>query len=148
MLTDTHCHLFYDELENNLSAVLERARDLGVGRFICVATNLKDSRDSLQLSINNKNIFASAGIQPHDAAKAPVNFVEQIHEREFRIILTQGLNRQIRRMCEYLGYEVKKLKRTRIMNMHLDMPEGTWRDFKPEELAEMNRLLESSKTTY
>ncbi|MBM71310.1 MAG: 23S rRNA pseudouridine synthase F [Crocinitomicaceae bacterium] len=74
-------------------------------------------------------------------------FVEQTGDREFRIILTQGLNRQIRRMCEYLGYEVKRLKRIRIMNIHLDMPEGTWRDFKPEELAELNRMLESSTKT-
>ena len=71
-------------------------------------------------------------------------FVEQTGDREFRIILTQGLNRQIRRMCEYLGYEVKRLQRVRIMNMHLDMPEGTWRDFKKEELAELNRLLADS----
>ena len=54
-------------------------------------------------------------------------FVEQTGDREFRIILTQGLNRQIRRMCEYLGYEVRRLQRVRIMNMHLDIPEGTWR---------------------
>ena len=75
-------------------------------------------------------------------------FVEQTGDREFRIILTQGLNRQIRRMCEYLGYEVKKLKRVRIMNMHLDMPEGTWRDFRPEELQEMKRMLEKSTKTF
>ena len=75
-------------------------------------------------------------------------FVEQTGEREFRIILTQGLNRQIRRMCEYLGYEVKKLKRVRIMNMHLDMPEGTWRDFRPEELQEMKRMLDKSTKTF
>lgn len=74
-------------------------------------------------------------------------FVEQTGRRQFRIILTQGLNRQIRRMCEYLGYEVAKLQRVRIMNMHLDMPEGTWRDFKPEELAEMKRMLERSDKT-
>ena len=89
----------------------------------------------------------SKGIPVLDTVTNPC-FVEQTGEREFRIILTQGLNRQIRRMCEYLGYEVKKLKRTRIMNMHLDMPEGTWRDFTSEELAEMNRLLESSTKTY
>jgi len=74
-------------------------------------------------------------------------FVEQTGRRQFRIILTQGLNRQIRRMCEYLGYQVSKLQRVRIMNMHLDMPEGTWRDFKPEELAELNRMLEKSDKT-
>ena len=89
----------------------------------------------------------SKGIPVLDTVTNPC-FVEQTGEREFRIILTQGLNRQIRRMCEYLGYEVKKLKRTRIMNIHLDIPKGTWRDFKPEELAEMNRLLESSTKTY
>ena len=71
-------------------------------------------------------------------------FVEQTGRRQFRIILTQGLNRQIRRMCEYLGYQVSKLQRVRIMNMHLDMPEGTWRDFRPEELSELNRMLEKS----
>ena len=74
-------------------------------------------------------------------------FVEQTGDQEFRIILTQGLNRQIRRMCEYLGYYVRTLKRVRIMNMHLDMPEGTWRDFQPKELAELNRMLESSTKT-
>ena len=74
-------------------------------------------------------------------------FVEQTGRREFRIILTQGLNRQIRRMCEYLGYRVSRLKRVRIMNMHLDMPEGTWRDFKPEELAEINSMLGKSDKT-
>ncbi|MAO45777.1 MAG: 23S rRNA pseudouridine(2604) synthase RluF [Crocinitomicaceae bacterium] len=71
-------------------------------------------------------------------------FVEQTGDREFRIILTQGLNRQIRRMCEYLGYEVRRLQRVRIMNMHLDIPEGTWRDFTKEELAELKRLLADS----
>ena len=71
-------------------------------------------------------------------------FVKQTGDREFRIVLTQGLNRQIRRMCEYLGYDVIRLKRVRIMNMHLDMPEGTWRDFKKSELEELNNLLADS----
>ena len=66
----------------------------------------------------------------------------------FRIILKQGLNRQIRRMCEYLGYEVTKLKRVRIMNITLDkIPVGAWRDLRPEELETISRLIsESSKT--
>jgi len=80
MLTDTHCHLFYDELKNDLSAVLERAREMGVGRFICVATNLTDSRECLKLGKEYDNIFASAGIHPHDAKDAPDGFVDQIHE--------------------------------------------------------------------
>ena len=80
MLTDTHCHLFYDELKNDLSAVLERARELGVGRFICVATNIADSNECLQLSVAHENIYATAGIHPHDAKDAPKDFVDQIHE--------------------------------------------------------------------
>ena len=73
--------------------------------------------------------------------------VEQIDTLSFRIILTQGLNRQIRRMCEYLGYEVKKLKRIRIMNIKLDLPIGKWRDLTAQELAELNALLEDSGKT-
>ncbi|WP_425256170.1 23S rRNA pseudouridine(2604) synthase RluF [Kaistella rhinocerotis] len=73
--------------------------------------------------------------------------VEQIDTLSFRIVLTQGLNRQIRRMCEYLGYEVKKLKRIRIMNIKLDLPIGKWRDLTAQELAELNALLQDSEKT-
>ena len=55
--------------------------------------------------------------------------VKQTGKKEFKIILTQGLNRQIRRMCEYLGYEVKQLKRIRIMNIKLDVKIGEYRPF-------------------
>ena len=74
--------------------------------------------------------------------------VEKIDTMNFRIVLTQGLNRQIRRMCEYLDYEVKKLKRIRIMNIKLDLPVGKWRDLTPEEMAELNGLLEDSTKTF
>lgn len=75
-------------------------------------------------------------------------FVEQTERFEFKIILTQGLNRQIRRMCEYLGYEVVRLKRVRIMNIHLDLAVGKWRNLTEQELAEITRLLaHSSKTS-
>ena len=67
--------------------------------------------------------------------------VEQIDTLSFRIVLTQGLNRQIRRMCEFLGYEVKKLKRIRIMNIKLDLPIGKWRDLTSDEKKELDRLL-------
>lgn len=70
--------------------------------------------------------------------------VTQIGKQEFRIILTQGLNRQIRRMCEYLDYRVKALKRIRIMNIKLDVPVGKWRDLTQAELDEINRLTASS----
>lgn len=73
--------------------------------------------------------------------------VEQIDTLSFRIILTQGLNRQIRRMCEYLGYEVKKLKRIRIMNIKLDLPVGKWRDLTEAEMKELEDLLGDSEKT-
>ncbi len=73
--------------------------------------------------------------------------VEQLSKFKFRIVLTQGLNRQIRRMCEYLDYRVRQLKRIRIMNVVMDMPVGQWRDLTEKELKEINRLVaESTKT--
>lgn len=74
--------------------------------------------------------------------------VERIDDMTFRIVLTQGLNRQIRRMCDFLGYEVKKLKRIRIMNIKLDLPLGKWRDLTEEELAVLNISLDGSSKTY
>ncbi len=75
-------------------------------------------------------------------------FVKQLGPRNFKIILTQGLNRQIRRMCEALGYKVKSLKRVRIINIKLDVPTGKYRELTKEELLELNRLLENSSKTY
>ena len=75
-------------------------------------------------------------------------FVEQLGAKKFRIILTQGLNRQIRRMCETLGYRVISLKRIRIMNIKLDVPTGKYREFTKEELSKLNRLLENSSKTF
>lgn len=66
----------------------------------------------------------------------------------FRIVLTQGMNRQIRRMCEALGYEVKKLNRVRIMNIDLsDLKMGKWRDLTNKELKELNTLISDSGKT-
>ena len=73
--------------------------------------------------------------------------VEQISKYVFRIILTQGLNRQIRRMCEYLDYEVTALKRTRIINISLDVQEGKYRNLSDAEITELNRLIEPSSKT-
>ena len=74
-------------------------------------------------------------------------FVEQTGRFTFRIILTQGLNRQIRRMCEYLGFEVTKLKRIRIMNIKMDMAIGKWRDLSSPELDELLSLVSDSSKT-
>ena len=73
--------------------------------------------------------------------------VEKITSFTFKIILTQGLNRQIRRMCSFLDYEVVELKRTRILNISLDLPLGQYRDLEEDELSELQLLIaDSSKT--
>lgn len=73
--------------------------------------------------------------------------VEQISKYIFKIILTQGLNRQIRRMTEYLGYEVTALKRTRIINISLDVQVGRYRELTDAEIKELNQLIEPSSKT-
>ena len=74
--------------------------------------------------------------------------LKQTGKRTFNIILTQGLNRQIRRMCEYLGHEVKRLKRVRIMNIKLDVKVGAYREFTASELNTLRQLLSSSSKTF
>lgn len=71
--------------------------------------------------------------------------VERTGKRSFRMILTQGMNRQIRRMCEYFDYRVVSLKRVRIMNIHLgDLPVGKYRMVTPQELERLEQMLEGS----
>lgn len=74
--------------------------------------------------------------------------VEQIGRKTFKIVLTQGLNRQIRRMCEFLDYRVTKLKRVRIMNVELDMPVGEYRELTAAEMTEIRRLTADSDKAY
>ncbi|MFT5581027.1 MAG: 23S rRNA pseudouridine2604 synthase [Lentimonas sp.] len=71
--------------------------------------------------------------------------VEKVNNFTFKIVLTQGLNRQIRRMCEYMGYDVRSLRRIRIMNIKLDLPTGEWRYFTEEEVKEMTKMVSESK---
>ena len=70
--------------------------------------------------------------------------VKRLDRFTFKIILTQGLNRQIRRMCEYLDYEVETLKRVRIMNIKLDTPVGAYRELTKTEFDKLNILLSNS----
>ena len=70
--------------------------------------------------------------------------VKQIGSHSFSIILTQGLNRQIRRMCEYLDYRVAKLKRVRIMNIKLDVPVGQWRYLNDDEILVIQSMVANS----
>lgn len=84
----------------------------------------------------------SSGVQILGTTTLPCK-VTRTSERTFTIILTQGLNRQIRRMCEVLGYNVKKLNRVRIMHLRLgNLKVGQWRNLTPTEMAELYRELD------
>ncbi|WP_444997052.1 23S rRNA pseudouridine(2604) synthase RluF [Aliikangiella sp. IMCC44359] len=89
----------------------------------------------------------SNGIPILDTVTKPCK-VDIISRFIFKIVLTQGLNRQIRRMCEYLGYEVVKLKRTRIMSVHLgNLKIGQWRNLTNKEIKQLNSALSHSAKT-
>ena len=80
MIVDTHCHLYFEELDNDLDGVLSRANDLGVNTFICVGTNLSDSYESLVLAQNYKSIYATEGIHPHDSKDAGENYLQELRK--------------------------------------------------------------------
>lgn len=87
----------------------------------------------------------SKGVPILDTVTKPCE-IEAINTHTFRIILKQGLNRQIRRMCEYLGYNVTKLKRIRIMNITLDgIGYGKWRYLTESEMKDIHRLTKNSQ---
>tara|TARA_R110002012_G_scaffold322108_1_gene555948 strand:+ start:66466 stop:67194 length:729 start_codon:yes stop_codon:yes gene_type:complete len=88
----------------------------------------------------------SVGVPILDTVTKPCK-VTKIDKYTFSIILTQGLNRQIRRMCEHLEYRVKRLQRVRIMNIDLDVEVGKWRHLTDAELSEINRLVADSEKT-
>jgi 23S rRNA pseudouridine2604 synthase len=73
--------------------------------------------------------------------------VQRMNDKTFRIVLTEGLNRQIRRMCSHFDYKVERLKRVRVMNIKLDVPKGKWRYLKEDEMKELNALLKDSLKT-
>lgn len=96
--------------------------------------------------INEKFIKnMGSGVQIMDRVTKSCD-VEMITPLSFRIILTQGMNRQIRRMCTHLGYEVIKLKRVRVMHVTLEhIPPGEWREFTEDEVKKMDAILAKSK---
>ncbi|PWI35156.1 23S rRNA pseudouridine(2604) synthase RluF [Vibrio albus] len=89
----------------------------------------------------------ASGVKILDTTTLPCKVTKET-KFSFRIVLTQGLNRQIRRMCEALGYEVFKLRRVRIMNITIDgIPNGKWRYLTDDEVAEILRMSEGSSGT-
>jgi len=115
-----------------------RARNNHEKEYI-VSVNRQISREFIQTMSNGVEILETI---------TKNCFVKQLGPKKFKIILTQGLNRQIRRMCESLGYRVQSLKRVRIMNIRLDVPIGKYREFTKKELIELNKSLENSSKTF
>jgi len=98
--------------------------------------------------INKRFVERMAGGLPILDTVTKKCYVKQTGDNTFTIILTQGLNRQIRRMCEYLGYEVTTLKRVRIMNVNLNgLRPGQWRHLTEQEMSEINKAIEGSAKT-
>ncbi|MBD1574997.1 23S rRNA pseudouridine(2604) synthase RluF [Vibrio sp. S11_S32] len=89
----------------------------------------------------------ASGVEILDTITLPCKVTKET-DFSFRIVLTQGLNRQIRRMCEALGYDVYKLRRVRIMNISIDgLPNGKWRYLTDAEMAEIHAMIEGSVGT-
>ena len=115
-----------------------RARNNHEKEYI-VTVNLPINRDFIKRMSNGVEILDT---------KTRNCFVQKLGLKKFKIVLTQGLNRQIRRMCDSLGFRVLCLKRVRIMNIKLDVPTGQYREFTKEELLKLNWLLEKSSKTF
>ena len=106
----------------------------------------KEYEVTVNKRITNEFIHDMRNPVPLDEINSVTRRCKVIKEgpNEFRIILTQGLNRQIRRMCEHFGYRVTKLKRVRVMNIKLgDLKEGRYRKLTPDELRELKKELKS-----
>ena len=101
------------------------------------------SRDKLVIIVSHDEVLANKyADRIINIVDGKVEYCSQIDDRRFRIILTQGLNRQIRRMCEYLGYKVTRLKRVRIMNINLgNLKVGEYRSLTAEEIRVLKKLL-------
>jgi len=115
-----------------------RARNNHEKEYI-VSVNRPINREFIQAMSNGVEILET---------KTKNCFVKKLGPKKFKIILTQGLNRQIRRMCASLGYKVESLKRIRIMNIKLDLPIGKYRELSKEELSELNKLLKNSSKIF
>ena len=124
--------------DGNIVNKILRSRNNHQKEYI-VVVNRPINKDFIQSMSNGVKILNT---------KTKNCFVKQLGLKKFKIILTQGLNRQIRRMCESLGYRVLSLKRVRIMNIKLDLPKGQYREFTKEEILELNILLENSSKTF
>ena len=80
MLIDSHCHLYMGSWSKNLDVLLSRANENGVGKVICPGIDIESSWRSLSIAQNHKNVYAAAGIHPHDANNAPADYIDQLRD--------------------------------------------------------------------
>jgi len=78
MLIDSHCHLFFNGLKEDIPSVIKRAKAGGVDTIICVGIDLESSRECVHLAEKYPEVFATVGVHPHDAQKAPENYLQQL----------------------------------------------------------------------
>lgn len=154
------------EKKNILAAVNYQTRIFPIGRLdkdsegLILLTNDGDIVNKILRAGNNHekeyNVTVDKPITPNFLRKMKKDVpilgtktkectITQLEDRVFKIILTEGMNRQIRRMCEFFGYNVKKLKRVRIMNINLDIPIGKWRALSADEMNVINKQIQYSK---
>ena len=133
-------------LDKNTEGLILLTNDGDIVNKILRSKNNNEKEYEVSVNKNLTNDFVqkmSSGI-PILGTLTKKCSVKKIKKNKFKIILTQGLNRQIRRMCNYLDYKVTNLKRIRIMNIKLDTSPGKWRYLTQNELEDLNSLLQKS----
>lgn len=133
-------------LDKNTEGLILLTNDGDIVNKILRSKNNNEKEYEVSVNKNLTNDFVqkmSSGI-PILGTMTKKCSVKKIKKNKFKIILTQGLNRQIRRMCNYLDYKVTNLKRIRIMNIKLDTNPGKWRYLTQNELEDLNSLLQKS----
>ncbi|MDG2147111.1 MAG: pseudouridine synthase [Flavobacteriaceae bacterium] len=133
-------------LDKNTEGLILLTNDGDIVNKILRSKNNNEKEYEVSVNKNLTNDFVqkmSSGI-PILGTMTKKCSVKKIKKNKFKIILTQGLNRQIRRMCNYLDYKVTNLKRIRIMNIKLDTNPGKWRYLTQNELENLNSLLGNS----
>ena len=133
-------------LDKNTEGLILLTNDGDIVNKILRSKNNNEKEYEVSVNKNLTNDFVqkmSSGI-PILGTMTKKCSVKKIKKNKFKIILTQGLNRQIRRMCNYLDYKVTNLRRIRIMNIKLDTNLGKWRYLTQNELEDLNSLLQKS----
>ncbi len=131
-------------LDKNSEGLILLTNDGDLGNEILKARNFHEKEYIVRVDKTVDEAFLNKmrnGVEILDTKTRPC-VVEPMHGNQFKIILTQGLNRQIRRMCETLGYSVVKLKRVRVLNIVLgDLEKGKWRHLTDRELKQLKSML-------